>query len=472
MIGTMNRFLALASAHVFCVSLFALSVRADDASCSLLPAKTVITFDQIPTGHQVYEDFKDQYGISFEFWEKLSNGYMYAPGGRGFFFGDLGSAGVMRDVSFTAKSSEFCPTPWTQNVYGSIGNGSARDGYYDIVSHSTFNSCSPETITLPVDVSEVHAIPAKDQWGGSPSTAMEVSSVSFRQVENVVLTQPAPGDKFALADDNYTSVQVPFEATTPSGASGSLVLVDAKLEYATSGGKGNYTQSDTILVQTGGTADTHKYASVGGKLTLRAKLDGTGIESCANAYVVGTQIPDDAITERLDRLYATGATPGLLTGIAQVESSYRQFTQMNLYGASARWPYESYDGGSHIGLMQVETKLGMDYVWDWTVNTREGHRVFVADKLPPAGRNAAKIMAAHPGLPPPTGKQLEDIALVYYGEHGSDELDQQYYTVGADPVTGLPTWVVNTAGNPLGVAYANKIRSCIRTLGAPAPAGC
>jgi hypothetical protein len=179
------------------------------------------------------------------------------------------------------------------------------------------------------------------------------------------------------------------------------------------------------------------------------------------AYVVGTEIPDDTITERLYTLYAAGDTPGLLTGNADVESDYRQFREMILYDIESRWPIESYDGGSHVGLMQIATSLGMEYVWDWTTNTQYGATLF-AEKLAAATRISTRIVAANPGLLPRTPEQLENFAVVLYGPHASADLGRQYYTVATDPVLGLPKWVVNSAGNSEGVAYANDCRGSIR----------
>lgn len=49
----------------------------------------------------------------------------------------------------------------------------------------------------------------------------------------------------------------------------------------------------------------------------------------ATAYIVGNQIPDAVITAKLISIYK-GPTPNLMTGIAQTESSYRQFAERTL----------------------------------------------------------------------------------------------------------------------------------------------
>jgi hypothetical protein len=76
------------------------------------------------------------------------------------------------------------------------------------------------------------------------------------------------------------------------------------------------------------------------------------------------------------------ATPHLLTGIAQVESTYAQFSTRTLYGVSAKWPTENFPtkhvpGGTHIGLMQVRpADYGIGAAWNWVENTSSGVALF------------------------------------------------------------------------------------------------
>jgi hypothetical protein len=162
------------------------------------------------------------------------------------------------------------------------------------------------------------------------------------------------------------------------------------------------------------------------------------------------------ITARLDKLYH-GTTPNLLTGIASVESTYTQFSNRTLYGVTAQWPTESFDGGSHIGLMQVQTTK--DHAWDWHSNTRDGASLF-ADKIRTAKRLERRIRKQHPGLPQLTGVQIENMALVLYGPYASADLAKQYYAVQV--LNNAPQWVVNTAGNADGVGYADRVRESVR----------
>ncbi|NCO98522.1 hypothetical protein GW864_05165, partial [bacterium] len=173
------------------------------------------------------------------------------------------------------------------------------------------------------------------------------------------------------------------------------------------------------------------------------------------------------ITNRLVDLYRTGATPRLMTGIAMKESSYMQFSNRTLYGHYDRWPRESYDSGSHIGLMMVSTTV--ERAWDWLINTNDGVNLFVKDKLGASGRYQNKVRAKHPNLRKLTATEHEDNALVVYGEYGDINRDgyaDWYYVPNSD----YTDWIPNTAGcpdlgivaNPKGIAYANKCRGLMK----------
>ena len=64
----------------------------------------------------------------------------------------------------------------------------------------------------------------------------------------------------------------------------------------------------------------------------------------------------------------------------------------------------------------------------------------------------------HPGLRPLSERELEDMALVLYGPEASADLNEQYYVPSGEQID----WIVNTAGNPRGVAYANNVRAKVR----------
>ena len=202
--------------------------------------------------------------------------------------------------------------------------------------------------------------------------------------------------------------------------------------------------------------------------------------------IAGTEIKNATITARLYDLYAnnsslTKPTPGLLTGNAQRESSYQQFGRENKTPVTivinqdcpgisdARWPKESDDGGSHIGLMQVPTTNGD--AWDWLKNTQTGWHMFVDDKLAAARRNEQRMREAanDDRLPPLDDVQLENMAVLLYGPFAPKgslrvKLRKQYYIVENDN-SGKPIWVKNTANNPDGVRYADDVRAKVHQPG-------
>jgi hypothetical protein len=133
------------------------------------------------------------------------------------------------------------------------------------------------------------------------------------------------------------------------------------------------------------------------------------------------------------------------------ESSYGQFSDTTLLGYIGKWPLESYDGGSHIGLMMVP--LTMD---DALTNTQTGVGVFY-DKIQAARVLERRILRNYHGLLHLTDVEIENMSLVLYGEFGSSILDRQYYI---PQVSGNTVdWVVNIANNPDGVAYADNVQN-------------
>jgi hypothetical protein len=98
----------------------------------------------------------------------------------------------------------------------------------------------------------------------------------------------------------------------------------------------------------------------------------------------------------------------------------------------------------------------MDLAWNWESNTAGGENLF-EDKLRAASRIMRRIIQNNRGLRQLTGVELENMALVLYGPHASGDLNRQYYAPAPTPNGGVD-WVVNTAGNPGGVAYADNCR--------------
>jgi hypothetical protein len=270
------------------------------------------------------------------------------------------------------------------------------------------------------------------------------------------ITSPAANANYQLTKQNYVSTApIPFTAISSDTSAISWSL---KLSYKTSGGRGASSSTQTFTTQPAAT-QKETYTSIGGQLQATA----TQVKSTAKVTmtITGEPIPNGTITSQLDSLYSSGATPNLLTGIAERESSYQQFDGTEtLYGLTGYWPNESKeDGGSHIGLMMVATTA--DRAWDWTANTIYGASIF-QDKLAAAGRNATKIIKANKGLPALTPVQLENMALLLYGPYApaTSQLTNQYYIPDTSGTT--PVWVVNTANNPDGVSYADGCRADIK----------
>lgn len=184
-------------------------------------------------------------------------------------------------------------------------------------------------------------------------------------------------------------------------------------------------------------------------------------------FITGVSIANTEVTNRLVALYAGGATPKLMTGIAHKESTYQQFRQQSLYEHPGLWPNSSYDGGSHVGLMQMP--ITKSAAWDWLSNTQSGVSLF-KEKLAIAKSIENSIRASHTNLAALGTVQRENMALVLYGPYaGGTNQGKQYYipscngtVVGANCNGGKWQWKVNTAGNPGGVGYANSVRSQIQ----------
>ena len=151
----------------------------------------------------------------------------------------------------------------------------------------------------------------------------------------------------------------------------------------------------------------------------------------------------------LQSLYSNGATPNLLVGVAFVESSCRQFTNiqnptLNIMGYG---PLESMSG-NFVGMMQVPPSQST--LFDWISNATSGRSIF-GTKLSDAANYSAQQTAAHPTLPALTATQQEDEALWQYAGFGSSG---HYYL----PDATFTGWMTTTA-NPSGVAYAQNVRN-------------
>lgn len=270
------------------------------------------------------------------------------------------------------------------------------------------------------------------------------------------ISSPTDGQLFDLNQQTYTATgNVPFNAATNTG---SLITWTSTLSYQTSEGKGNYTANHPPGFSTNsGQGHDYTYVSEGGSVSVTAQTtasDGSAMQDCVTFYVEGTQSFDP--TSRLLTLYSSGTTPQLMTGIAQHESAYHQFASQNLLGATALWPHESYDGGSHIGLMMVPVSEAL--AWDWQQNTNDGvnstDHGFLAAKLPLATTWVTRMIKgsstynvpAHKNLGQLTGLQLENMALVLYGPASASWTGQYYIPVCTGTISKSGnTWICNGA---------------------------
>jgi hypothetical protein len=177
----------------------------------------------------------------------------------------------------------------------------------------------------------------------------------------------------------------------------------ATLAYQTSGGYGITFNTLPGFGTTNGVEHDETYQSEGGQVQTTASTtasDGSNLQDCVTFYIDGPQtgIPSATITGQLDSLYQHSqsyptdgtATPNLMTGIAERESTYTQFRThaecnadlFNLYAnyrVLAKWPFETElagcisDGGTHIGLMQVVTATNQTTdpnAWKWRIRPR------------------------------------------------------------------------------------------------------
>jgi len=305
---------------------------------------------------------------------------------------------------------------------------------------------------------------------GSDSAGFVIDNLSYTlgNVSDLRIASPAKDRQGALSQNEFTrSDNIAFTAAGPAAMG--QVDWEVTMEYDTETPRG-MPGLTTALQTTGTGSQALYYQSRGGRGRVAAKLaSDPAVTACPIEYfyVVGTPIPDANVTARLVSLYADGATPRLLTGIAYKESTYRQFFTKTKYGKSAPWPNESYDGGSHVGLMQVATSgstisgsQGVSNAWDWQANTKFGEALF-REKLALALSRENAMRASRPSLRALTGVERENMALLLYGPYSSGLILRQYYVPAPAPGGGLQ-WVVNTNGNAAGVQYADQVRSSIQ----------
>jgi hypothetical protein len=207
------------------------------------------------------------------------------------------------------------------------------------------------------------------------------------------------------------------------------------------------------------------------------------------------------------------ATANLMTGIAEVESTYTQFRThlennpdlYNLYatyGIAAKWPYESAGGGKYIGLMQILAAANQQSdpnAWKWadsnlaaTANANDAVNLFSGTPTPnkmtivgPSSSGyegeiingvSSQNIPGHVGLRSLTGLELENMALVLYGGWLTNlpcgpglqcVLNSQYYIPQCSGTqkknkqgnltcsTGWQ-WAINSTNQSAGISYVSN----------------
>ncbi|MBB3777983.1 hypothetical protein FHY16_000704 [Xanthomonas campestris] len=336
-----------------------------------------------------------------------------------------------------------------------------RDINGAVLSTESNQSTGIVTFTAPAGT---HSFQIADAGGDQNGFAIDNLQFTAQSGGALRISIPNKDAEFVLNQQNQTrSEDISF--TAAGSAATGAVNWTAELEYDTSTPRSMPGLTSTFT--TNGTA-THKlyYQSRGGRLKVAASTSAAQACPVEYVYILGSQIPDDTITTRLVSLYADGPTPRLYTGIANQESNYRQFTQITKYGHAGLWPTESYDGGSHVGLMQVASSgstitgsQGVFNAWSWIENTASADTLF-REKMRTAVRLYRRMRTAAPGIRELTGVELESMAITLYGPGAASGLENQYYrAVNTD---GSWNWVVNTQNNPTGVNYTNEVRSKIQ----------
>jgi hypothetical protein len=228
------------------------------------------------------------------------------------------------------------------------------------------------------------------------------------------------GQKFSIGTD-YRTATIPLraESTCPGTVSWNI-----EFRYATTKGKGTSKSGPHVINDSlrapsePGAYDYQTPVGAGGLVNVTATItiDGKTARRGVTFYVDGVTIPPSTINDRLVQLYQ-GGNNRLMTGVAAKESGTRQFGRYGqpfaLYSRSGMWPFESYDGGSHVGIMMVATK--MTEAFDWHANTQGAINLFVNDKLGRAQNYQTFFRNSFPQLRVLTLQERELDALVFYG---------------------------------------------------------
>jgi hypothetical protein len=315
-------------------------------------------------------------------------------------------------------------------LYGGYWNCNDDPFYYDVNGSATWSSQYPTIASVNSSGT------VTGQSGGTTSITGQHSDYSYYYnpleppycigtllsgiasgQENVCqlgISSPANGQVFSLGGSNYNSATIPLEATSACSGTANWTLL---FSYTTTGGA---TYTDTQVTSTTINApNNYNYNTSPGdagqvSLSASALLAGQQFNVKYTVYVDGTAIPSATITNRLVGLYS-GATAGLLTGIAWVETAenYQQFVSRSLYQVpSGLWPIEG-PGGGYVGLMMVPNSCLLN-AFDWMTNTSQGLSIFNG-KYSTVQKYVSSQQNGHSALPNLTPTQYEDNQLLLYG---------------------------------------------------------
>jgi uncharacterized repeat protein (TIGR03803 family) len=366
-----------------------------------------------------------------------SDGYVpdgITQGSDGNFYGTTYYGGTDPNCPYTAGGNPGCGTIFKLTTSGALTTlhsfaGGPNDGYAPFAG-----------VTEGKD-GNLYGTTA---YGGSMGVGTAFQLVVVDQLK---ITSPSDGSNYQLTNNNYVATEnIPFTAVSPDATT--VIDWNLKLSYKTSGGKGASTTRQSFKTQPGD-ANNVQFTSMGGQLTVTATQSRATAD--VTVTITGEPIPDSVISSQLLSLYPSGATPDLLQKIAVQESSYKQFFTSTLYGVTGYWPHESFDGGSHIGLMQVKTNMANAF--DWTQNAQAGANLFIGN-LTTAKTHLRRMMRGNRGLTDPTPQMIEDEALSFYNVGTAYD----YWTVIPGTNGNPPQWQENITGDPDGTIYADCVR--------------
>ncbi len=266
--------------------------------------------------------------------------------------------------------------------------------------------------------------------GSGKSSRSQNKTFTVTGNDSCPATIPHDGQKYSLNSNDYRTTTIPLRVQSPCPGTVSWSI---KFRYLTTRRKGNTSMGPYIVTDVLRTAnDSSVYnfetpVGTGGLIDATATItfngSGKSTKKAATFYVDGVTIPPSVINAQLIQLYADGGNTHLMTGLAAHESGTIQFGRCNgidscndpfvLFGKTGLWPKESYDGGSHIGIMQVPTNMADAY--DWQQNVQDGVYLFANDKLRRAGNYEALVRQRFPRLRALTLQESELDALVYFG---------------------------------------------------------